>query len=141
MDIQTCLLLLELPQDASPEQVRRAYKDLVAIWHPDRFATNPRLRQRAEAKVKEINRAYETLEAFFSSEGASGGRPETGRQQEHPKVGSSGNVEAFAELGTRIFLDLCSRLHSAIQRLTDSETSHKPPGAGGPNKGKDNITR
>ena len=107
MDIQTCLQLLELPQDASPEQVRRAYKDLVAIWHPDRFATNPRLRQRAEAKVKEINRAYETLEAFFSSEGASGGRPETGWQQEHPKVCSSGNVEAFAELSTRIFLDLC----------------------------------
>jgi hypothetical protein len=34
---------------------------LAQVWHPDRFAGNDRLREKAEEKLKEINQAYEKL--------------------------------------------------------------------------------
>jgi tetratricopeptide (TPR) repeat protein len=55
--------LLELPPGASSDAVKRAYRDLVKIWHPDRFAHDPRLQQRAQDKLKAINAAYEQLQA------------------------------------------------------------------------------
>ncbi|RJR34822.1 MAG: tetratricopeptide repeat protein, partial [Deltaproteobacteria bacterium] len=41
--------------------VKQAYRDLVYVWHPDRFVQNTRLQQKAEAMLKEINAAYETI--------------------------------------------------------------------------------
>ena len=52
---------LDLPTGASDAQIRDAYKELVKIWHPDRFMHDPKLKERAEAKLKEINAAYEKL--------------------------------------------------------------------------------
>ena len=52
---------LGLRPGASPEEVRRAYLDLTKVWHPDRFAQEPRLKERAEAQLREINEAYEHL--------------------------------------------------------------------------------
>jgi len=37
---------------------------MVNIWHPDRFSSNPRLKQKAENKLKEINEAYEAMQSF-----------------------------------------------------------------------------
>jgi len=55
--------ILELKPGASREEVRRAYTDLVKVWHPDRFTHDPRLQQKAQEKLKEINEAYERLQA------------------------------------------------------------------------------
>lgn len=57
---------LELPLGASPDEIRRAYRDLVQVWHPDRFGSNPRLRRVAEEKLRAINAAYEALERTVS---------------------------------------------------------------------------
>ena len=46
---------------ASPAEVKEAYRDLVQVWHPDRFGKNPRVQKKAEAMLKEINAAYEKL--------------------------------------------------------------------------------
>jgi len=67
MEIQRCFETLELQQDASIQDVRQAYKDLVNIWHPDRVGDNPRLKKKAEEKLKDINVAYEELNSFLSS--------------------------------------------------------------------------
>ena len=53
--------ILGLPPGAPKEEVKRAYLDLVQVWHPDRFAHNPRLQQKAEDNTKRINDAYEAL--------------------------------------------------------------------------------
>jgi hypothetical protein len=53
--------LLDLPPNAGTEDVRRAHRELTKVWHPDRFAHDPKLRARAEEKIKEINEACETL--------------------------------------------------------------------------------
>lgn len=61
--------LLELDQTASLEEVRQAYKDLVMVWHPDRFGHNLRLREKAENKLKQVNQAYEHLKQWYSGSG------------------------------------------------------------------------
>ncbi len=68
MEIQRCFESLEVSQDASIEDVRQAYKDLVNIWHPDRVPDNPRLKKKAEEKLKDINLAYAELTSFLSSQ-------------------------------------------------------------------------
>ncbi|KAK1276538.1 hypothetical protein QJS04_geneDACA001853 [Acorus gramineus] len=50
---------LNLPKDASPSDIRNAYKALVRRWHPDK--NPPSLREEAEAKFKAITQAYEAL--------------------------------------------------------------------------------
>ncbi len=58
---------LGITPDASLEEIRQAYKDLVHVWHPDRFSYNPRLREKAEEKLKEINLAYEYAVLEFNN--------------------------------------------------------------------------
>jgi curved DNA-binding protein CbpA len=67
MDIDKCYEILEVNKSATPDQVKQAYKDLVNIWHPDRVSNNPRLKQKAEDKLKEINTAYEKVNLHLSS--------------------------------------------------------------------------
>ena len=56
--------ILGIKYDASAEEAREAYIDLVKVWHPDRFVNdNQRLQKRATDKLKEINDAYEKLKA------------------------------------------------------------------------------
>jgi len=35
---------------------------MVKVWHPDRFGSDPRLRQKAEERLKQINKAYQVLQ-------------------------------------------------------------------------------
>jgi hypothetical protein len=53
--------ILGVEPDASSQAIRRAYLDLVRMWHPDRFADEPVRRDEAEVATKRINEAYEVL--------------------------------------------------------------------------------
>src|SRR3989338_5562248 len=90
-DIDRYYEILELKPGASLEEVKRAYRDLVRVWHPDRFSHDPRLQQRAQEKLKEINEAYEKLQAFLSAHRARAYRPRSGPSQSHPH-GESGKT-------------------------------------------------
>jgi curved DNA-binding protein CbpA len=63
--ISRSIEVLGLKPGASQEEVTQAYRDLVNVWHPDRFVGNPRLQKKAEEKIKEINAAYETIKSFY----------------------------------------------------------------------------
>lgn len=52
--------VLGIKEGASEEEIRKAYKDLVRKYHPDKYANNP-LSDLAEEKMKEINEAYNYL--------------------------------------------------------------------------------
>jgi hypothetical protein len=67
---EAALQTLELDQFASGEEIKQAYKDLVIVWHPDRFLHNPRLRQKAEEKLKCFNQAYEQLKGWQQAHSA-----------------------------------------------------------------------
>ena len=48
---------------ASTSELKQAYRDLVEVWHPDRFTHNERLRHKAEEMLKRINSAYDRIKA------------------------------------------------------------------------------
>ncbi len=61
MNLERCFEIFEINSKTSMEEVKRVYRDLVTIWHPDRFSHNPRLKEIAEKKLKEVNMAYRLL--------------------------------------------------------------------------------
>jgi DnaJ domain len=56
--------MLGLAPDASPDEVKIAYRDLAQVWHPDRFQGNERLRDKALENLKRINEAYAVLRDY-----------------------------------------------------------------------------
>ena len=46
--------VLALRPGASAVEIKGAYRDLVKVWHPDRFGSDPRLREKAENKLKQL---------------------------------------------------------------------------------------
>lgn len=66
---ERCLELLGLKPGASVQDIKAAYRDMAKVWHPDRFAHDPRLQAKAQNKLKEINEAYETLTWASSGRG------------------------------------------------------------------------
>ena len=60
-DISECYRVLELEPGATLEDVKHSYRELVKVWHPDRFANDPNLQKRAQEKLKQINLAYERI--------------------------------------------------------------------------------
>ncbi len=60
--------ILGLNPGASEEEIKEAYRDLVTVWHPDRFSNNSRLRHKANEKIMDINIAYENLKSGFARE-------------------------------------------------------------------------
>jgi curved DNA-binding protein CbpA len=141
MDIQQCFDVLELESNAGMDEARQAYKDMVNIWHPDRFSNNPRLKQKAEDKLKEINAAYEMVQSYlYSKKPPQSGKPtdaktdaganhrteEVSRPKHHESYAGTGakdKTEAFFETGTGIVLNLFSYLSSALRRMvTEAKT-------------------
>jgi len=68
-DLEACYRALDLAPGASAEDVKTAWRDLVKIWHPDRFAGDPRLQQRCQEKIKQINKAYDVLKGYTGENG------------------------------------------------------------------------
>ena len=85
MDVQQYYEVLELDPGASSEDVLQAYKDLVNVWHPDRFSKIPRLRIKAEKKLKEVNEAYEKLQSYLSD-------PEKSKREGAAQIGAYGSA-------------------------------------------------
>ncbi|MBD0301410.1 MAG: DnaJ domain-containing protein [Tolypothrix sp. T3-bin4] len=67
LDINHAYEILGLEPDASQVQIKRAYRQLVKIWHPDRFLEQKQ-KQEAEEKIKSINAAYNKLKSESPSE-------------------------------------------------------------------------
>ncbi len=143
MDIEQSFEILELDRGASTDEIKQSYKDIVTVWHPDRFSNNPRLKQKAEEKLKEVNVAYDTLKSYLSSEQ----RMEPKQEKAQPDAAPYDKTEAMVEAGTGIALSLWSYLSSLFQSVvTDVKTgmeqgslgqSQRGAGCGGRGRRKD----
>lgn len=64
MDGEKYYRIFDLGPGASFKEVKKAYRNLAKIWHPDRLAkSSPYLQQKGEEKIREITEAYRRLEA------------------------------------------------------------------------------
>lgn len=70
------LNILGLDDDATARDIKTAYKECVQILHPDRFAGNKKLQERATEQFKRLQDAYEFLQ---SGRGSTSGRSAASR--------------------------------------------------------------
>jgi DnaJ-class molecular chaperone len=133
MEIRRCFEVLELDRDATIEDARQAYKDLVSVWHPDRFGNNPRLKRKAERKLLELNLAFEKVQSYLSAncdepEGRKQRDAQPGRENSGDNAFSDGRkdtrdpVEVIAEVGTQALLHVGSHLYRALRHLVTNKT-------------------
>ena len=52
--------VLGISENASEEEIKKAYKEMVKKYHPDKYQNNP-LADLAEEKLQEVNEAYDML--------------------------------------------------------------------------------
>lgn len=62
MTKETAFQTLGISEDASPQQIKQAWRDMLAVWHPDKHMGNERLRRKAEEQTKRINEAYDRIQ-------------------------------------------------------------------------------
>jgi len=121
MEIKQCIKLLELEGPISADKIKQAYKDMVNIWHPDRFPNNPRLKQKAEQKLKDINVAYTTLmNHLYTEQGddqKQGAKEPENSKEIKTSLQKRDRTEAIVEAGTGTVLRLWSNLSSFVHRI------------------------
>lgn len=76
------LRLLGLGEDATEEDIRTAYKEAAQIVHPDRFASNKKLQDRATEQFKNLQEAYDYLKGKGSRRRTSTGASASGWTRE-----------------------------------------------------------
>jgi ketosteroid isomerase-like protein len=142
--------ILGLTPGASEEQIKQAYKDLVRVWHPDRFPNNQRLRNKADEKIKEINLAYERLKSHIAQNsresvfepqpsldgtppGSGKGKSSAAESRNYGKPGSTfkaGNSRHFAyKFPTHISWKLLALFFVILGLMIGTNLNHKLIGA------------
>ncbi|MBQ1206330.1 MAG: J domain-containing protein [Clostridia bacterium] len=64
--------ILGVSENASDEEIKKAYRKLAKQYHPDNYTDNP-LKDLADDKMKEVNEAYDTIQKLRSSGSSSNG--------------------------------------------------------------------
>ena len=92
MSIDECFQTLELKPDATMEELKAARNELLQVWHPDKFASNLKLSERAKEKTQKINEAFliliEHLKVNSSSRTNSPPKYKSNENQNPQKAGS-----------------------------------------------------
>lgn len=97
--------VLGVSQNASDEEVKKAYRELARKYHPDNYQNNP-LSDLAEDKMKQVNEAYDTITKLRGggSSAAQGGARTSGSYQQQHGGGGRGDpalarVRSFISMG------------------------------------------
>lgn len=110
MNRTEALRILGLDDDATSADVKTAYKETAQILHPDRFATNKKLQDRATEQFKNLQEAYEYLTS------GKGARKTTAASGTSKTAGSSRGYSAESELEARLAGIAAARTQLVKQR-------------------------
>ena len=117
--------ILGVPETATDEEVKRAYRELARKYHPDNYHDNP-LADLAQEKMKEINAAYEEITKMRSggrSGGTSGGygnyRGSTGGYQQQYSSQSSSGSSVLQQVRIAINTGNISRAEALLAHYSD----------------------
>lgn len=99
--------VLGVSRNATPEEIKKAYRKLAKKYHPDSYVNNP-LADLAAEKFKEVNEAYEQI---------SSGKAGTSQGQSYQaNTGGSGN---FAQIRNLINMNRLNEAEMELDKLTN----------------------
>ncbi len=93
--------VLGVPDGADEETVKRAYRELVKKYHPDKYVNNP-LADLATEKLKEINEAYEMITSKKASQGGGGSYSSTSSDPSFQEVRALLSRGMFAQAESKL---------------------------------------
>src|SRR5258706_3090039 len=97
------LRVLGLAPDATEQAIKEAYRDLVKVWHPDRFGSDARLRAKAQERLKELNAAFEQLRGYRPRDSRSSRETAPPVEAPQPAVVYRSKYELTGELPILVF--------------------------------------
>lgn len=109
MNRTEALRILGLDEDATSDDIKAAYKETAQILHPDRFASNKKLQDRATEQFKNLQEAYEYL-----TKGR--GARSSGRGEPSARTSSRTAYSAASELEARLAGIAAARTQLVKQR-------------------------
>ena len=118
--------ILGVPETASDEEVKRAYRELARKYHPDNYHDNP-LADLAQEKMKDINAAYEQITKMrsgaksggYSSAGSSGSYGSYGGYQQQYSSQSSSGSSVLQQVRIAINTGNISRAEALLANYSD----------------------
>lgn len=77
--------VLGISEDATEEEIKKAYRQLVKKYHPDQYQNNP-LGELAQEKLREVNEAYDYIMKFGKKNSAGGYGGDYGSNSEFAQI-------------------------------------------------------
>jgi hypothetical protein len=68
MDTAKAMQILGLDGNPSPTDIKKAYREQVKIWHPDRYSEGSALQRLAEKNIQDANLAYAHIKRHMPAE-------------------------------------------------------------------------
>lgn len=93
--------ILGVNPDASDEEIKQAYRELVRKYHPDKYAGTD-LADMANEKMKEINAAYEEIQQLRKNQTTGGYQSSNGSYGYRTNNQSSSGAAVFTRIRTHI---------------------------------------
>lgn len=101
MNRSEALHILGLSDGATQAEIKEAYREAVQIMHPDKFAGNKKLQERATEQFKYLQEAYDVLKAP-AGRGSSGGARGRGGRSGRGATASAARSYTVEEDGTEV---------------------------------------
>ena len=117
--------VLGVSRNATDEQVKTAYKNLVKKYHPDNYDDNNPLKDLANEKMQEVNAAYDEIlrqrAAGENSSSSAGSGSDSGYDYYYQNTSTGVYREIREDINARRFADAEKKLYSVLPESQTAE--------------------